>query len=125
MCNGGLMSFEELKSFYNLPGPTFWFYLQLRTAMKIYGVPWADNLFTHPVEEMVTSNIPKGFVSYIYRKLQSARNANMGITTVWNIVIKEYGICNIGQMFLESGCRGIKSVTRSVYTMSATHTIVE
>ena len=91
MSNDGLMTFQELKSKFNLPGTSFFFYLQLRTAMRTYGVPWNDNLPKHPVAEMVTSNITKGFVSHVYGELQKATNTFMGITTIWNVELRDHG----------------------------------
>ena len=43
----GLRSFQELKQIYNIPGTSFFFYLQLRTAMHTYGVPWNQPLSVH------------------------------------------------------------------------------
>ena len=41
-----LQSFQELSSLYNLPGTSFFFYLQLRCALRGYEVPWGEKLKT-------------------------------------------------------------------------------
>ena len=41
--NNTLRSFQDLKSHYNLPGTSFFFYLQIRSALRAYGVPWEKN----------------------------------------------------------------------------------
>ena len=43
----GLYSFEELTFWFNLQHSILYFYLQLRTAMKTYGVPWQGSLVEH------------------------------------------------------------------------------
>lgn len=43
-----LRSFHELRQIYNLPGTSFFFYLQLRTALRAYGYPWNQSLLTYP-----------------------------------------------------------------------------
>ena len=37
-----LRSFQDLKSHFNLPGTSFFFYLQLRSALRAYRVPWGE-----------------------------------------------------------------------------------
>ena len=67
----GLRSFEELKQMYNIPGTYFFFYLQLRTAMRTYGVPWNQPLIAHPLLRILNGiNVKTGFVSGLYNKLQ-------------------------------------------------------
>lgn len=48
----GLRAFNDLKAEYDLPGTSFFFYLQLRSAMKAYGVPWRVPLLTHPLHKL-------------------------------------------------------------------------
>ena len=63
----GLLSFQDLQKKFNLPATSFFFYLQLRTAMKTYGVPWATELPTHPLHNVLTK--PGRVVSLIYSYL--------------------------------------------------------
>ena len=91
--NEGLKSFEDLKTEFNLPGSSFFFYLQLRLAMRTYGVPWNQPFKRHPMAEMLLLT-PKGAgpVSYIYQKLQQRSQTYMGIVDVWNIDLKPYNV---------------------------------
>ncbi|XP_047443790.1 uncharacterized protein LOC125009675 [Mugil cephalus] len=50
----GLLSFSNIQSAFSLPLSSFFFYLQLRSALKAYGVPWHG---------------PSGMVSSLYRFL--------------------------------------------------------
>lgn len=43
----------------------------------------------HPLEKIIASNIPEGIVSYLYEKLQKASSTYTGITTIWNIDVKD------------------------------------
>jgi len=45
----GLLSFADIKDAFDLPGSTFFFYLQLRSALRAHGVPWQCPLPTHPL----------------------------------------------------------------------------
>lgn len=36
----GLRTFQDIKDDYSLPGSSYYLHLQLRSAMKAYGVPW-------------------------------------------------------------------------------------
>ncbi len=45
----GLRTFRDLQSCYNLPGFSCFFYLQLRSSLKAYGVPWDRTLTSHPI----------------------------------------------------------------------------
>lgn len=63
----GLLSFDDLRIQFNLQHSTFFFYLQLRTAMKTYGVPWQAPLKNHPLLDLIISNHGfKGLVSKLY-----------------------------------------------------------
>lgn len=93
MNDDGLRSFQDLKSDFNLPGSSFFFYLQLRMAMRTYGVPWNQPLKMHPMVEMIKTPHPGvGFVSYVYKKMQHSTQSYMGIVQVWNTDLKNYGL---------------------------------
>ena len=49
----GLRSFQNLCDIYNLPGNTFFFYLQLRASMRAHGVPWQTALAMHPFHRII------------------------------------------------------------------------
>lgn len=60
----GLRAFSDLRAEYDLPGSSFFFYLQLRSAMKAYGVPWGIPLLTHPLHKLCApQNQMRGLVS--------------------------------------------------------------
>ncbi len=89
----GLRSFHELRQIHNLPGTSFFFYLQLRTALRTYGVPWNQTLLTHPLQHFLNIvKVKKGFVSRIYNELQGRLAGPAGNVLVWNIDIKDLGI---------------------------------
>lgn len=86
----GLQSFTDLKNLFNLPGSSLFFYFQIRTAMKTYGVPWGQPLPTHPLFLLFEKKSSRGLVSNIYKMLQEAAHTSMGITTVWNVDLSYY-----------------------------------
>lgn len=51
----GLKEFQELQKTYNLPATSFFFYLQLRAAMRAHGLPWRSFLENHPLH-IILSN---------------------------------------------------------------------
>uniref|UniRef100_A0A0E9S1U3 Uncharacterized protein n=1 Tax=Anguilla anguilla TaxID=7936 RepID=A0A0E9S1U3_ANGAN len=46
----GLRTFSDQKETYNLPGTSFFLYLQLRSVMRAYRVPWSQP----PIHPLVT-----------------------------------------------------------------------
>lgn len=63
----GLREFHDLERSYNLSG-TFYFYLQLRTAMRAQGVPWGSELGNHPLHVIFdTKGKNNGIVSDLYK----------------------------------------------------------
>ncbi len=63
----GLCSFQKLCETFKLPGTSFFFYLQLRSSMKAYGVPWQTPLTMHPIHERICkADRSKGLVSLLY-----------------------------------------------------------
>ncbi len=66
----GLLSFSDIKDAFNLLGSSFFFYLQLRSALNAYGVPWQCPLPIHPIRDLFTKSIKtKGMVSKLYQFL--------------------------------------------------------
>lgn len=52
--DSGLRAFNDLHAEYDLPGSSFFFYLQLRSAMRACGVPWGLTLPTHPLQTFIS-----------------------------------------------------------------------
>ncbi len=47
--NQGLCSFQTLRTKFCLPASAYFVFLQLRSALKAYGVPWASSISSHPM----------------------------------------------------------------------------
>lgn len=60
----GLPAFNNLQAKFDVPSISFFFYMQLRPAMRAYGVPWGAALPTHPLRKLLVSVAPtRGMVS--------------------------------------------------------------
>lgn len=80
----GLRSFQDLKDCYDLPGSSFFFYLQLRAALKAYGVPWGQPLKQHPFYKLVTNRgTSRGFVSTFYSFLLKSSYKDLPLDKQW------------------------------------------
>ena len=77
----GLRSFSDIQKLFNLPGSSFFFYLQLPTAMRTYGVPWDGTLGLHPFHKALTRS--KGLVSTVYAILTQAPNKPLSLDRAW------------------------------------------
>lgn len=67
----GLLAFSDMKDAFNLPNSSFFFYLQLRSALKVYVVPWQSPLPIHLLHELFTKQIKlrvccPGFTSFCW-----------------------------------------------------------
>lgn len=80
----GLLPFSDLQNGFSLPCSSFFFYLQLRSALKAYGVPWQESLPIHPIRKWFTMQ-PKasGMVSRIYQFLVIPSRLALPIERVW------------------------------------------
>ena len=79
----GLRAFHDLERSYNLPS-TFYFYLQLRTAMRAQGVPWAIELGNHPLHVFFdTKGKINGIVSDLYRFITKASYKPLSLVRLW------------------------------------------
>ncbi len=86
----GLRTFRDLQSCYNLPGFSCFFYLQLRSSLKAYGVPWDRTLTSHPIAHWFeTLKVKTIKVSLIYGSLVMEKYGNLGITRIWD---RELGV---------------------------------
>ena len=64
--DAALGSFQDVRSSFNLPGSSF-FYIQIRSAMRAYGVPWQQPLPIHPLSRLIPmQNKTRGMVSKMY-----------------------------------------------------------
>lgn len=80
----GLRAFSDIRAQYDLPGTSFFFYLQLRSAMKAYGVPWGVPLLTHPLKKLLApQNHTRGLVSKLY-KFISDPCLSLPVESVWD-----------------------------------------
>ncbi len=94
--DSGLRAFNDLKAEYDLPGSSYFFYLQLRSVMQAYGVPWGSGLPTHPLNILFFSvGSTRGIVSKVY-KFISEPHKSLPVEAAWRrdiSAIKEEEIC--------------------------------
>lgn len=66
----------------------FFFYLQLRSAMKAYGVPWGTTLQTHPLHKLFASQSQtQGMVSKLYNFI----SVKLPVEGIWEMDIPTVG----------------------------------
>ncbi len=61
--NQGLCSFQTLRTKFCLPASTYFVFLQLRSALKAYGVPWASSMSSHPMRDWIAPSAGRPSVS--------------------------------------------------------------
>lgn len=82
--NDGLRSFQDLKDSYNLPGTSFFFYLQLRASLKAHGVPWKQPLEQHPLHTIFElRGSSRGIASTLYLKLLKSSYRKLSVDSQW------------------------------------------
>jgi len=82
--SNGFCSFQEIRSNFNLPGASFFFYLQLRASLKAYGVPWGQPLPVHPLYELITTKKEsEGLVSVLYNSFLKSTYKPLPLDRVW------------------------------------------
>lgn len=80
----GLRSFSDLRTIFNLPGKSFFFYLRLRSAMRAYGVPWNTSLSTHKLHTLLNVGTrSRGLVSALYSFITEPSCGLLAIQQVW------------------------------------------
>jgi hypothetical protein len=90
MGDKGLLSFEELSIQFNLQSSTFFFYLQLRAAMKAYGVPWLAPLKDHPLlKVLLETRGTRGLVSKLYNFFLEKVQHPLTIDSAWRADIQD------------------------------------
>ncbi len=64
--NQGLCSFQTLRTKFCLPASAYFVFLQLRSALKAYGVPWSSSISSHPMQDWIAPSACHPSVSLIY-----------------------------------------------------------
>lgn len=77
-----LRSFQDLKSHYDLPGTSFFFYLQIRSALRAYGVPWGEKLECHPIQNICLST--KDLISNLYTYIAKCVEKPLHVDALWS-----------------------------------------
>ncbi len=67
--NQGLCSFQTIRTKFCLPASAYFVFLQLRSALKAYGVPWASSISSHPMRDWIAPSAGRPSVSLIYNKI--------------------------------------------------------
>ena len=82
--NSGMLSFQQLMTRFGVPQSSFYFYLQVRSALNSCKVPIRGKLPTHPLRLLIDSLSHRGqrFVSAIYGKLSKECN-DLPIMRMW------------------------------------------
>ncbi len=82
--NQGLCSFQTLRTKFCLPASAYFVFLQLRSALKAYGVPWTFPIFSHPMQDWIAPSAGRPSVSLIYNKIIDCITKPLSIKTIWN-----------------------------------------
>ncbi len=82
--NQGLCSFQALRAKFCLPASAYFVFLQLRSALKAYGVPWASSISSHPMRDWIAPSAGRPSVSLIYKKIIDCITKPLSIKTIWN-----------------------------------------
>ncbi len=82
--NQGLCSFQTLRTKFCLPASAYFVFLQLRFALKAYGVPWSSSISSHPMRDWIAPSAGRPSVSLIYNKIIDCITKPLSIKTIWN-----------------------------------------
>ncbi len=82
--NQGLCSFQALRAKFCLPASAYFVFLQLRSALKAYGVPWSSSISSHPMRDWIAPSAGRPSVSLIYNKILDCITKPLSIKTIWN-----------------------------------------
>ncbi len=80
----GLCSFQTLRAKFCLPASAYFVFLQLRSALKAYGVPWSSSISSHPMRDWIAPSACRPSVSLIYTKIIDCITKPLSIKTIWN-----------------------------------------
>ncbi len=81
--NQGLCSFQTLRTKFCLPAFAYFVFLQLRSALKAYGVP-ISSISSHPMRDWIAPSAGRLSVSLIYNKIIDCITKPLSIKTIWN-----------------------------------------
>ncbi len=82
--NQGLCSFQTLRTNFFLPASAYFVFLQLRSALKAYGVHWSSPISSHPMWDWIAPSSGRPSVSLIYNKIIDCITKPLSIKTIWN-----------------------------------------
>ncbi len=82
--NQGLCSFQTLRTKFCLPASAYFVFLQLRSALKAYGVPWSSSISSHPMRDWIAPSAGRPSVSLIYNTIIDCITKPLSIKTIWN-----------------------------------------
>ncbi len=83
--NQGLCSFQTLRTKFCLPASAYFVFLQLRSALKAYGVPWSSPISSHPMWDWIAPSAGRPSVSLIYNNIIDCITKLLkSIKTIWN-----------------------------------------
>ncbi len=82
--NLGLCSFQTLRTKFCLPASAYFVFLQLRSALKAYGVPWASSISSHPMRDWIAPSAGRPSVSLLYNTIIDCITKPLSIKTIWN-----------------------------------------
>ncbi len=66
------------------PASAYFVFLQLRSALKAYGVLWASSISSHPMRDWTAPSAGRPSVSLIYNKIIDCITKPLSIKTIWN-----------------------------------------
>ncbi len=82
--NQGICSFQTLRTKFCLPASAYFVFLQLCSALKAYGVPWASSISSHPMRDWIAPSAGRPSVSLIYNKIIDCITKPLSIKAIWN-----------------------------------------
>ncbi len=80
--NQGLCSFQTFRTKFCLPASAYFVFLQLRSALKAYGVPWSSPISSHPMRDWIAPSAGRPSVSLIYNKIIDCITKPLSIKTI-------------------------------------------
>ncbi len=84
MITRALCSFQTLRTKFCLPASAYFVFLQLRSALKAYGVPWSSSISSHPMRDWIASSAGRPSVSLIYNKIIDCITKPLSNKISWN-----------------------------------------
>ncbi len=90
--NQGLCSFQTLRTKFCLPASAYFVFLQLRSALKAYGIPWSSPISSHPMWDWIASSAGRPSVSLIYNKIIDCITKPLSIKTIWNRELSDFNL---------------------------------